>query len=230
MGILARTGRTGCPLLPLVTCVGIRVSGMIRLTRGRLLGLLLALLVLTLPAVGITRLPLPAIPLTIPAVGLMLLVLPLLVLTLPPRVLTIPAVGLTLLVLPLIPLALPLWPVSFPSPGLPPLMSPLPVLPLRRLTTVAVSISSGWLPPGPLTIPAVGLTLLVLPLLVLTLLVLPLLVLTLPAIGSTPGRLKLSPLPLEHIGIAPWRLRGEGPSTRLLRGRAIRPGQGVWRA
>jgi len=34
-------------------------------------------------------------------------------------------------------------------------------------------------------------------------LVLPLLVLTLPAMGYPPGRLKLTPLPLEGIAIAP---------------------------
>jgi hypothetical protein len=53
-----------------------------------------------------------------------------------------------------------------------------------------------------------------------------LLKLSLLALEPITGRpLKLSPLPLEHRGIAPWRLRGEGPTTRL-----IRPGQGVWRA
>jgi hypothetical protein len=55
-------------------------------------------------------------------------------------------------------------------------------------------------------------------------------VLAIPAVGITTRLLKLSPLPLERSGIAPWCLRGEGPTIRLTRGRLIRPGQGVWRA
>jgi hypothetical protein len=146
MGILVRTGRTGRTLLSLVTGAGIRISGIIRLTRGRLLGLL----VLTLPAVGITLLTLPPGPLTIPAGVLTLLVL------------TLPAVGLPLLVLPLIPVALPLRPWSLPATGisllmlpllvLPLLVLPLLVLPLRWLTTPGVGISSGCLPPSLLTL------------------------------------------------------------------------------
>lgn len=65
-GILVGTGRTGCTgctLVPLVTGAAIRMSGVGRLSRGGLLGLLL----LTMPAVGITLLALPPIPVTIPA-------------------------------------------------------------------------------------------------------------------------------------------------------------------
>ena len=62
-GILVGTGRTGCTLVPLVTGAAIRISGIGRLSRGGLLGLLL----LTMPAVGITLLALPPIPVTIPA-------------------------------------------------------------------------------------------------------------------------------------------------------------------
>jgi hypothetical protein len=206
MGILVGTGRTGCTLLSLVAYTG-RISGIMKLTRGRLLGLmLLALLVLTLPAVGIT------------------------LLALPPGPLTIPAVGLPSLVLPLIPAAFPLWPVSLPATGISLLMLPLLVLPLSRVTTPAVGIARRMV----LAIPAVGIA----PWL------LPLPRLALPAIGITTRllklsppplepinialrRLKLGPLPLEHIGIAPWRGRGKGPTTRLTRGRLIRPGQGA---
>ena len=82
-GCSSRTGCTGCTLPPLGTCAAIRISGIIRLTRGGLLGLLvLALLVLTLPAAGITPLTLPPITVTIPA-GCLTLLLALPVLTLP---------------------------------------------------------------------------------------------------------------------------------------------------
>ena len=167
MGILVRTGRTGCTLLPLVTYAGIRISGIMRLTRGKLL----ALLLVTLPAVGIT-----------PGV-------------LPPWPLTVLAVDIPLLVLPLIPAVLPLWPVALPSTGisllmLPLLVPPLLVLPLSRLTSPAVGIASGWLPPSPLTLPTEGMPLWLLPLPRLTL----------PAVGIATRRLKLSLLPLEYIG------------------------------
>jgi hypothetical protein len=141
MGILVRTRRTGRTLLPLVTCAGIRISGIVSLTHGRLL----ALLLVTLPAVGIT-----------PGV-------------LPPSLLTIMAIGIPLLVLPLIPVAFPLWPMALPSTGVPLLMLPLPVLPLSRLTAPAVGIASGRLPPGPLTLPTEGMPLRLLPLPRLTL-------------------------------------------------------------
>ncbi len=206
MGILVRTGRTSCTLLPLVTYAGIRISGIMKLTRGRLL----ALLLLTMPPVGI-----------IPPI------------LLPPGPLTMPAVGLPSLVLPLLPVALPLWPMSFPSTGISPMMLPLLVLPLSRLTTPAVGIARRMV----LAIPAVGiapwllpLPLLTLPAIAITTRLLKLGLLSLEHIGIAPRLLKLSPLPLQHIGIAPWCLRGEGPTIRLTRGRLIRPGQGVWRA
>lgn len=138
--------------------------------------------------------------------------LTLLVLTLPPSPLTIPAGAIPLLVLPL-------WPWSLPSTRLSLVMLPLLVLPMSRLTPVAVGISRRMV----LTIPTVGIA-------GIPPRLLPLPLLTLPARDITPGLLTLSLLPPEHIGVAPRRLRGKGPSTRLTRGGLIRPGQGVWRA
>jgi hypothetical protein len=221
-GIVARTGRRRSTLLPLVTGPGIRIAVMSELTRGNLLGLLLlARLLVTLPAVaialaalpagGIAWLALPPGPLTIPAVGITPPLLPLMPWT-------IPAIGLSA-VLPLIPAAIPpvppaipAGPLPFPAAAISLIMLPLPVLPLIRLTVPAVGVAPGGLPPGPLALPAVGIArrmVLALPPIGIAPGRLGLIVprLILEAHGMTTGLLKLGPRSLKYMGVTPGRLK-----------------------